>query len=74
VKSKRAKALLKIEGLPLDRIKFPVNTVVKIKGIPFFLSSDTILLGRESNVKCLQTGPNCVSPITINRRKYQGKR
>jgi hypothetical protein len=39
-----------------DEISFPAGTLVKIDGLPFWLASDTVLVGRQANVALIGQG------------------
>jgi len=55
-----------------DEIEFDAMTRVSIQGIPFWLSTDTILLGNAKKLECLKMGshlPNGKPPVFASAKK-----
>ena len=48
-----------ISGKELDRILLPKGQIIKIRGIPFKLESDTVVLGRRENIALIKDAAVC---------------
>ena len=50
----------------VDRIFFPKGTLIKIEGIPFWLESDTVLLGNRGNLSLIDYDKSLGVPSVLN--------